>query len=248
MLTNKDLADFCLNKATHVSSKYMWGDYGRTITNTTIDQKAKQYPTRYSAGRIAELKKCTNGYWIGCDCAGLIKWFLWTDKGAHDIRYNSKTDRNTGGLWNCATSRGTIDTLPEVPGIILYKTGHVGVYIGDGNAVECTLGSYGDGIVQSKVSGRGWTHWLTIPDIQYVYDNTDDLPQVGDVVTYTGDLHYTNANAVTGKSCKGGTAKLTQIYKLGQSGHPYHLIYVKGSGATVYGWVDADKVKKINSL
>lgn len=53
MLTNKDLADFCLNKATHVSSKYMWGDYGRTITNTTIEQKAKQYPTRYSAyGRV----------------------------------------------------------------------------------------------------------------------------------------------------------------------------------------------------
>lgn len=249
MLTNKDLADFCLNKATHVSSKYMWGDYGRTITNTTIEQKAKQYPTRYSANRIAELKKCTNGYWIGCDCAGLIKWCLWTDKGTHDIRYNSKTDRNTGGLWNCATKRGTIDTLPEVPGIILYKTGHVGVYIGNGMAVECTLGSYGDGIVQSKVKGRGWTHWLTIPEIDYDFESADTnntLPKVGDTVEYSGTVHYTSANSTKARSCKGGKAKVTQIYQLGKSKHPYHLVYIKGSGATVYGWVDMDKVKVIS--
>ena len=123
MLTNKDLANFSLNKATHVSSKYMWGDYGRTITNATIEQKAKQYPLRYSQSRIAELEKCTNGYWIGCDCAGLIKWFLWTDNGKHDIRYNAKTDRNTTGLWNTATQRGVISTLPEIPGIIFIKWG-----------------------------------------------------------------------------------------------------------------------------
>ena len=247
MLTNKDLANFALNKATHVSSKYMWGEYGRTITNATIEQKARQYPLRYSQARIDELKKCTNGYWIGCDCAGLIKWFLWTDNGTHDIRYDSKTDRNTGGLWNCATNRGTIDTLPEIPGIILYKSGHVGVYIGGGKAVECTLGRYGDGIVQTEVRGRGWTHWITIPDIEYVTSSVGDLPAVGDIVDYSGDVHYSSANSTRAVPCKGGRAVLTRIYQLGRARHPYHLIYIRGSGSTVYGWVDSDKVKVIES-
>lgn len=63
---------------------------------------------------------------------------------------------------------------------------------------------------------------------------------VGDVVTFTGTKHYTSANASTGKACKGGKAKITQIYKSGK--HPYHLVGVAGDGATVYGWVDAADV------
>ena len=61
---------------------------------------------------------------------------------------------------------------------------------------------------------------------------------VGDVVTYTGKVHYPNAGKnATGKTCKGGKAKITQISK--GSAHPYHLVSVKGGGATVYGWVNA---------
>ena len=51
--------------------------------------------------------------------------------------------------------------------------GHVGVYIGNGEAVECTLGSYGDGIVKTKVKGRGWTHWLQMPEIAYSDKKTE---------------------------------------------------------------------------
>ena len=67
--------------------------------------------------------------------------------------------------------------------------------------------------------------------------NTVWIPKVGDVVKYNGSTHYTSANASIAKSCKGGTAKITQIYQLGKSKHPYHLIHT-GTGCTVYGWVD----------
>lgn len=63
-------------------------------------------------------------------------------------------------------------------------------------------------------------------------------PKVGDIVNYTGTVHYTSANSTNAKSCKGGKAKITQIYQLGKSKHPYHLVRESGSGATVYGWVD----------
>ena len=69
-------------------------------------------------------------------------------------------------------------------------------------------------------------------------------PKVGDVVNYSGSTHYTSANSSGPKACKGGKAKITQIYQLGKSKHPYHLVRVSGSGATVYGWVDAGTFTK----
>lgn len=67
--------------------------------------------------------------------------------------------------------------------------------------------------------------------------------KVGDVVQFTGSTHYTSANASSGPACKSGKAKITAVYPTGK--HPYHLIGVTGSGCTVYGWVDADKVQAI---
>ena len=165
-LTAKALAEFCIAQ-TQKKSAYMWGEFGRKITNSTISQKAKQYPSRYTAARQKTLKGYVGKDYIGCDCCGLYKYFLWTDGGAKSISYRAATDRSTTGMYNAAVKRGTIDTLPEVPGTILYMTGHVGVYIGNGEAVECTLGRYGDGIVKTKVEGRGWTHWLHMPEIDY---------------------------------------------------------------------------------
>jgi len=70
-------------------------------------------------------------------------------------------------------------------------------------------------------------------------------PKVGDIVNYNGNTHYTSANSTSPKSCKGGRAKITQIYQLGKSKHPYHLVRESGSGATVYGWVDAGSFTKV---
>lgn len=75
-------------------------------------------------------------------------------------------------------------------------------------------------------------------------DNGDWTPAVGDVVFYTGTTHYVNAESTAPKPCRGGLAKITQIYRLGHSQHPYHLIRVAGEGATVYGWVDAGSFTK----
>lgn len=59
---------------------------------------------------------------------------------------------------------------------------------------------------------------------------------VGTIVNFTGNTHYISSNAVSGKGCKPGKAKITQTYN---GKHPYHLEAVPGGGATVHGWVDA---------
>lgn len=71
---------------------------------------------------------------------------------------------------------------------------------------------------------------------------TSGSHKVGDVVDFTGKKHYASANAANGPACKPGKAKITQIYQLGKSKHPYHLVAVSGGGSDVYGWVDAGDI------
>lgn len=67
---------------------------------------------------------------------------------------------------------------------------------------------------------------------------------VGDIVDFIGNKHYTSANSDNGKSAVPGKAKITKIYKLGQSKHPYHAVAVAGGGSNVYGWVNEGDVRK----
>lgn len=66
--------------------------------------------------------------------------------------------------------------------------------------------------------------------------------KVGDIVNFTGKVHYKSSTAAIGIACKAGEAKVTAISK--NSKHPYHLIRVVGGTSTVYGWVNAEDVKK----
>ena len=93
-------------------------------------------------------------------CVGLIKSYNWTNGGQGEIEsigtertFSSKygvhgcPDKSANGMFSYAKSKssawGTIDTLPEAPGIALRFDGHVGVYIGGGYAVEERGFNYG---------------------------------------------------------------------------------------------------------
>ena len=68
--------------------------------------------------------------------------------------------------------------------------------------------------------------------------------KIGDIVYYKGGIHYTNAYSNYPISCKNGKARITDIYLLGKSKHPYHLIAIYNSGSNVYGWVDEGSFTK----
>ena len=65
-MTNLDLVNF-VKTAKDKPVMYMWGDYGRAITEATITAKAKQYPTHYSLAYQAELREAIKRGGIGCD-------------------------------------------------------------------------------------------------------------------------------------------------------------------------------------
>ena len=168
-MDNIGLIAYCQNMSYNEKTLYMWGGLMNAITEYFINYKAKQYPSRYTESRKETLRKYINKAY-GCDCAGLIKSYYFGGVGSPG--YEASKDLNASGMFNKASEKGPISTLPETVGIGLYQPGHVGVYAGNGIAYECTLGSYGDGVVKTKVAGRGWTNWFKVPFIDYI--NEDD--------------------------------------------------------------------------
>lgn len=155
-----------------------------------------------------------------------------------------------------------------VPGEAVWMKGHIGVYIGGGKVIECSpafkncvqvTACLNIGAI-SGMNGRRWTKHGKLPYITYDTvgaatggAGTAQKPNwssaasgalafaVGDVVRFTGNQHFTSANAASKKACKPGKAKVTAISKGAK--HPYHLIKESGGGSTVYGWVNAADVQ-----
>ena len=64
---------------------------------------------------------------------------------------------------------------------------------------------------------------------------------IGDVVEFTGSLHYSNSEAETGKTCKPGTAEITRIVE--GKPHPVHVVAKPDGASTVHGWVNAADIR-----
>jgi len=160
-------------------TKYMWGGILRLIDTNYYNQLHDywgNYPgSGYTDKRWAELKSLIGKNYYGCDCVGLIKSYYWSGKddggtGSPNYAKTGYPDVNANLMYNAAKVKGSIASLPEVPGVIVYcKTHpHVGVYIGNGEVIESTLGSRGDGVVKTKLSAFKWEYWFECPYIDYI--------------------------------------------------------------------------------
>lgn len=162
-------------KIEKTETAYMWGTYGRKITQALITAKVKQYPTRYSAAYIEKLKKLI-GKASGWDCCGLIKGILWGWDGEKDVPYsvNGVPDTNVMGFYVKGENKST-DFSKIVPGAAVHLPTHVGIYIGDGLVVEATsawescvmitaLANIGP---KSGYRSRKWDSWYKIPYVDY---------------------------------------------------------------------------------
>lgn len=143
---------------------YVWGTFGGVLSEAAYGQKLSQYPKE--VGRYADFIKKNSINKRTSDCVGLIKSYLWWKNG--NPAYNSSTDVSADGMYEIAKEKGPISNIPEIPGLCVWKKGHIGVYIGNGQVIEehGTL----SGIMQTPSKGPGstpWTHWLKCPFILY---------------------------------------------------------------------------------
>ena len=144
---------------------YVWGTFGLVLTESLFEAKLAQYPDAL-AGNADFIRQT----WVGgrtTDCVGLIKGYGWLDAETEEIVYNTNgmPDITANEMYHAASVSGTIDTIPEMPGLAVWHDGHIGVYIGNGEVVEAMGTRYG--VVKTKLEGARWTHWLKIPYISY---------------------------------------------------------------------------------
>lgn len=271
-MTAQVLADKAVDIAKNYKTTYMLGPWGWPCTDKMITRATTQ-------GTYAQ----TNKQWLSSanaiknkgfifDCIGLIKGILWGWSGDMSRTYggagyatNGVPDIGADTMIAKCSEVSTTGWDKMVIGEAVWMSGHIGVYIGDGLAVECTpkwdcgvqitaVGNIGS---KSGYNTRRWTKHGKMPYVDYTGATTGSGTQgttqpstpsgdavgacVGDTVTFTGTKHYVSSNAVNGSACKPGKAKVTAM--AGNAKHPYHLIKVPGGGSTVYGWVDAKDIQ-----
>ena len=153
---------------------YVWGTYGHVLTRSYYEAKLAQYPE--GVGNYADFILAN---WLGkrtADCVGLVKGYCWFDPEAQSIGYavNGMPDIATEQMIEWCDEKGSISTMPEIPGLLLWMDGHVGIYIGDGYAIEAMGTRYG--VVKTQVAGRGWQKWGKIPCIDYIEEAEETEP------------------------------------------------------------------------
>ena len=109
--------------------------------------------------------------WLGrrtTDCGGLIKGYMWLNVENNQIEYgtNGMPALRADEIYETATEKGTIDTIPEIQGLAVWKSGHIGVYIGNGKVIEAMTTTVG--VVETDLAEGAWTHWLKVPSVTYV--------------------------------------------------------------------------------
>lgn len=163
---SEDLVAF-VNHAWANGWGYVWGSFGDVLDNSSFDSIRGRY-----SSAIAPYEDFIYANWLGyrcADCSGLIKAYGWYEPGI-GINYgaNDFPDRSADGMFETATEYGSIDTIPEIPGIAVWCEGHIGVYIGNGTVIEAMGTEYG--VVKTKLegyTGSRWTHWLKLDGINY---------------------------------------------------------------------------------
>jgi len=144
---------------------YVWGTYGSVLTDTLLEYKVEQCPDG-----VGQYESFIRSHWLNgraTDCVGLIKGYGWLNPDTLAIRYgtNGMPDIGANSMYNNVIVKGTIDTMPDTPGLAVWMDGHIGVYIGNGEVVEAS--NTQKGVVKTQLAGRGWTHWLEVPYINY---------------------------------------------------------------------------------
>jgi hypothetical protein len=137
---------------------YVLSGQGETYTIELAEEWAR---TRSTYGtRKYFTQDCAR--WFGrhvTDCSGLIVAAIRTVNPLYK-------DRVADTFRSQFVESGKIKTIPEIPGLAVWRPGHIGVYIGGGYAIEAR--GYKYGVVLTEVKKRTWTRWGKLRDIKYL--------------------------------------------------------------------------------
>lgn len=141
--TAKELAEACVAVAKKHKTLYVMGCFGAPLNQENKTRYIENYTYNQKNDRAAMIRAASDDT-FGFDCVCLIKGILWGWTGAVDYRYggaqyasNGVPDIGTEQLIEVCTDVSE-DFLTIQIGELLWIKGHVGIYAGNGVAVECT--------------------------------------------------------------------------------------------------------------
>lgn len=240
---------------------YIHGASGQKLTESRLQYFINNEPEQYDTEeRVAYAKK-----WIGkrvADCSGLIKAYLYADEDGKSV---STTDypfiTGMSSVWYNNTTeavKGPMETMPETLGLILYREGHVAIYIGHNKIIEAK--GLKHGVVISELVKSEWEMWVMPYCIDYLsagfynvggtmYYLQDGLINTGWVTDTLGNIYYvdTEGNTFTGVRNINGTNFLFSETGLCYGTYTDDglvvndgVYYYYRAGIKQTGWVDAN--------
>lgn len=177
----------------HVGDAYVWGAQGEILSDMTQDEIVAFVDRRETSQKnedraLAFIANAKKKPLYAFDCNGLINfWFQNTKRwrkgdASADTLYG---ECKTKGKRTAATKLEAGDLLFRWNG---EKMNHVGVYIGDGMAIEAK--GRDDGVVLRPLNASGsayWTHYGKHPFL-LVEDEPEPEPEKAKVITMTSPM------------------------------------------------------------
>ena len=183
MMTAKDLVSKALDIARNYKTLYVMGCFGAPLTGSNVSRYCTNHSYNCNATRTAMIKAAADQSppVYGFDCVCLIKGILWGWSGNPSKTYggavytsNDVPDIDANQMIKICP-RVSADFRAIVPGAVVWMKDHIGIYAGDGLAVEC-FPKWENKVQITAVANvknvpgynsRTWTQWGMLPYVDY---------------------------------------------------------------------------------
>ena len=192
-MKNKELVKKLIDIAENYKTLYVMGCFGSPMTDANKTRYCNNHSYNKSATRQKMIKGATTDT-FGFDCVNLIKGILWGWNGDKTKTYGGATYASNGvpdvsadGMIAKCTNLSTDFSNIEI-GEAVWMSGHIGVYIGDGLAVECTpswkncVQITACNCTKSGYNRRDWVKHGKLPYITYEKPEPKKLETGNDII------------------------------------------------------------------
>ena len=192
-MTNKELVSKLIDIANNYKTLYVMGCFGAPLNSANKLRYSSNHSYNKKSARRAMIKAASDDT-FGFDCVNVIKAILWGWNGDKAQRYggakyatNGVPDISADGMIAKCHNVSTDFSHIEV-GEAVWMPEHIGIYIGDGLAVECTP-SWKNGVqitscncTKAGYNRRNWVKHGKLPYITYESEEKKMLESGNDII------------------------------------------------------------------
>lgn len=162
-LTSTGLVEYAKTLINTPKTIYVVGAYGQLFTSAFLEESCKKFS--FNEKNRQFLSVFVNQGYKAYDAKGFIYSYIW---GNDPKSFNEEQYKTESELFESATVKGNIETLPNKPGVLLYIPGHLGIYLGDDKVAESyPNNTLGWGVIETNLTDRNWTNWFEYTEIEY---------------------------------------------------------------------------------